>query len=129
LHNDETGINIKGKLRWLHSASNEKWTLFFPHDKRGTEAMEAMGILPHFKGIAVHDHWKPYLGFDCEHVLCNAHRAPEQAWNKWGESPLTRRVHHPRSKRAQTGLGAGRPSMGKEHEAASMGFPLAWTLR
>jgi transposase len=87
LHNDETGINIKGKLRWLHSASNEKWTLFFPHDKRGTEAMEAMGILPHFKGIAVHDHWKPYLGFDCEHALCNAHHLRElrRAWEQDGQ--------------------------------------------
>jgi transposase len=56
LHNDETGINAKGKLVWLHSASNEKWTLFFPHEKRGTEAMTAMGILPHFKGISMHDH-------------------------------------------------------------------------
>jgi transposase len=87
LHNDETGINVKGKLRWLHSASNEKWSLFFPHDKRGTEAMEAMGILPHFKGIAVHDHWKPYLRFDCEHALCNAHhlRELERAWEQDGQ--------------------------------------------
>lgn len=87
LHNDETGINVKGKLRWLHSASNEKWTLFSPHDKRGTEAMEAMGILPHFKGIAVHDHWKPYLRFDCEHALCNAHHLRElkRAWEQDGQ--------------------------------------------
>jgi len=87
LHNDETGINIKGKLRWLHSASNEKWTLFFPHEKRGIEAMEAMGILPHFKGISVHDHWKPYLRFDCEHALCNAHhlRELERAWEQDGQ--------------------------------------------
>jgi len=39
LHNDETGINVNGKLLWLHLASNEKWTLFLPHQKRGTDAM------------------------------------------------------------------------------------------
>ena len=83
----EKRINIKGKLRWLHSASNEKWTLFFPHERRGTEAMEAMGILPHFKGISVHDHWKPYLRFHCEHAFCNAHhlRELERAWEQDGQ--------------------------------------------
>jgi transposase len=87
LHNDETGINVNGKLKWLHSASNEKWTLFFPHEKRGTEAMEAMGILPHFKGISVHDHWKPYLRFPCDHAFCNAHhlRELERAWEQDGQ--------------------------------------------
>ena len=87
LHNDETGINVKGKLVWLHSASDEKWTFFFPHEKRGTEAMTAMGILPHFKGISMHDHWKPYLRFGCDHALCNAHhlRELERAWEQDGQ--------------------------------------------
>jgi transposase len=87
LHNDETGINVNGKLKWLHSASNEKWTLFFPHEKRGTEAIEAMGILPHFKGVSVHDHWRPYLRFHCEHAFCNAHhlRELERAWEQDGQ--------------------------------------------
>jgi len=39
VHADETGINVDGKRIWLHNASNEKWTLFFPHLKRGCEAM------------------------------------------------------------------------------------------
>lgn len=87
LHNDETGINIAGQLHWLHSASNEKWTLFFPHQRRGQEAMKDFGILPRFQGIAMHDHWTPYLGFDCEHALCNAHhlRELERAWEQDGQ--------------------------------------------
>lgn len=87
LHNDETGINISGHLRWLHSASNEKWTLFFPHEKRGKDAMVDFGILPQFKGVAIHDHWKPYLGFKCDHALCNAHhlRELERAWEQDGQ--------------------------------------------
>ena len=45
-----------------------------PHPQRGTEAMNAMGILPRFCGVALHDFWKPYLSFDsCHHVLCGAH--------------------------------------------------------
>jgi transposase len=39
--------------------------------------MDEMGILPEFKGHAVHDGWKSYPGYDCEHVLCNAHHLRE----------------------------------------------------
>ncbi len=56
VHADETGINIDGKRRWLHVASNDSWTYFFPHAKRGKEAMDAMGILPRFTGVLCHDH-------------------------------------------------------------------------
>jgi transposase len=56
VHADETGINIGGKRQWLHCASNELWTHFFPHQKRGVEAMNAIGILPAFRGTLCHDH-------------------------------------------------------------------------
>ncbi len=83
-HADETGINIDGKRRWLHCVSNNCWTYYLPHEKRGIEAMEAMGVLPSFKGILCHDHWKPYFKLDCQHVLCNAHhlRELERAWEQ-----------------------------------------------
>jgi len=77
LHVDETGINKNGDKYWLHSASNSLWTHFFPHEKRGTEAMDSIGILPKFKGILCHDHWKPYYTYDCTHALCNAHHLRE----------------------------------------------------
>ncbi|MDA8423163.1 MAG: IS66 family transposase [Nitrospiraceae bacterium] len=89
LHADETGVNIGGKLHWLHSASNAEWTCFFPHAKRGNEAMDAMGILPTFHGILCHDHWKPYFTYGILHALCNAHhlreleRAFEQDKQQW----------------------------------------------
>ena len=87
LHADETGININGKLHWLHTACNDKWTLFSPHTKRGHEAMEAMGILKHFSGTLIHDHWKSYFRYDCDHGLCNAHhlRELERAWEQDGQ--------------------------------------------
>lgn len=81
VNSDETGINIAGKRKWLHTACNEKWTHFFPHDKRGTEAMDDIGILPHFKGFLCHDHWKAYFKYDCSHVLCNAHHLRELEWS------------------------------------------------
>jgi len=80
LNVDETGININGKLHWLHTAGNDLWTLFFPHEKRGLEAMDAMGVLKHFRGILCHDHWKPYFNFKCLHALCNAHHVRELEW-------------------------------------------------
>jgi len=83
-HADETGVNINGDRRWLHCCSNDLWTLLYPHEKRGTEAMEEIGILPSFKGILVHDHWKPYYRYDCTHSLCNAHHLREltRAWEQ-----------------------------------------------
>jgi transposase len=54
------------------------------HDKRGGEAMAAMGVLPEYTGTLVHDHWKPYYQFPCHHALCNAHhlRELERAWEQ-----------------------------------------------
>ncbi len=73
----ETGINIGGKKLWLHCISNDDWTFYGPHEKRGSIAMNDMGILPRFKGTLCHDHWKPYYKFDCTHALCNAHHLRE----------------------------------------------------
>lgn len=73
MHNDETGINIRGILHWLHTAGNKDYTYLFPHKKRGTIAFDEIGILPEFKGVSVHDFWKPYERYNCSHAYCNAH--------------------------------------------------------
>lgn len=92
LHVDETGINVSGKLLWLHVTANEQWTYFYPHHKRGSEATNAIGILPHFKGTLCHDHWKCYFIYQCLHALCNAHhlreleRAFEQDQQSWAQA-------------------------------------------
>lgn len=91
IHSDETGINIVGTRRWLHNVSNDSFTCFYPHPKRGCEAMDEMGILPTYQGIICHDHWKPYFRYGGSHALCNAHhlreleRAVEQDNQKWAE--------------------------------------------
>ena len=91
-HADETGMNVNGKRLWLHCFSNSKWTLLFPHAKRGSEAMDDFDILPHFNGVLCHDHWKPYFKYACLHALCNAHhireltRAFEQDNQQWANA-------------------------------------------
>lgn len=84
LHADESGINIGGKRRWLRCLSNEALTWFYPHAKRGCDALDEMGILPVFNGVLCHDHWKPYYRYDCIHALCDARhlRELERAWEQ-----------------------------------------------
>ena len=86
-HADETSINIGGKRYWLHCVSNDGWTLYDVHEKRGTDAMNDIGVLPRFKGILCHDHWKSYYKIDCTHALCNAHHLREltRAWEQDGQ--------------------------------------------
>ncbi|MCA1681162.1 MAG: transposase, partial [Actinobacteria bacterium] len=77
-HFDETGARIAGRLGWVHSASTDKLTRYTAHARRGSEAIDAAGVLPAFEGVAVHDGWAPYRNYpDCEHGLCNIHHLRE----------------------------------------------------
>ena len=54
------------------------------HAKRGCEAIEAIeaiGIIPRYGGVAVHDCWASYLSYaHCDHALCGAHLLRELAF-------------------------------------------------
>ncbi len=62
-------------------ASTRRLTHYAVHAKRGTEATDAMGILPDYTGVSVHDGWKPYSRYTrCRHALCNSHHLRELAF-------------------------------------------------
>lgn len=92
LHADETSLNIDGKRHWLHVLSGTECTLLGLSPKRGTEAMNAMGVLPNFTGTLIHDHWKPYYTYGCTHAACNAHHlreltyAHEEEGQRWAKN-------------------------------------------
>ena len=67
---DETGLRVNGKLHWLHCASTDQLTDYLVHPRRGQEAIDQMDILPQLKGVACHDHWKPYFSYEAFTLQC-----------------------------------------------------------
>jgi len=77
-HFDETGFRTAGSLHWMHSASTPTDVLLTVHRRRGRKGMDAAGVLPRFRGTAVHDAWAPYDTYtEATHALCNAHALRE----------------------------------------------------
>ena len=93
LNCDETGVNVEGKLHWLHCICNPMWSYFTIHKKRGSVAMDEIGILPGLDSCTlIHDFWSSYLKYsNVEHAFCNAHierelvYAFETTHQKWAE--------------------------------------------
>jgi hypothetical protein len=77
IHCDETGARVRGRLHWFHSTSTPSLTYYSCQKHRGGAAMAKIGILSKHKGRAVHDGWKAYFLFPCDHSLCNAHHLRE----------------------------------------------------
>jgi transposase len=73
LHQDETGLYVAGQRHWMHVSSTEHLTHYAVHAKRGKEALDAIGILEGFAGVSVHDGWRSYWQYACQHALCNVH--------------------------------------------------------
>lgn len=79
VHFDETGGRVAGRLHWVHSASTALLTLLDCHRRRGTLAMDDLGVIGAMTGVAIHDGWRPYRRYDVVHALCNAHHLRELA--------------------------------------------------
>lgn len=70
---DETTTQVEKSRHHLHVVSSDKTTLLDVYKSRGIEAVEAMGVLKHYKGRLVHDCYSMYFGYPCKDVICNTH--------------------------------------------------------
>jgi transposase len=78
LHNDETGVRRAGAVAWAHVASTARLTHYAIQARRGRAATEAIGILPEYTGVSVHDGLGSYRAYTrCRHALCNIHHLRE----------------------------------------------------
>jgi transposase len=97
-HADESGIRVTGKLHWLHCLVTRDLTWLRSHAKRGSAAIEALGLLAGFKGTLVHDGLASYKELSCTHSLCNAHHLRElvfiheslgeKIWDDWAKQMM-----------------------------------------
>jgi transposase len=135
LHADETGVPINKIDHWLHCLCTPLLTFFAIHLKRGKEAIEAIGIIPKYKGWLMTDFLSSYLAFDnCLHTFCKSHLMRElvflfeqhqQSWakdlydlflemlqcmkdRKTRDAPLTKMEFHRWQRRYRNILQAGR---------------------
>jgi hypothetical protein len=97
LHADETTTRIGTTRigttrRWLHVACTDFLTLLHlaPRSRAGADAGK---VLPHYRGVLVHDSLSLYAGYNsCTHQLCGAHLIreltaaeedfPDQKWHQ-----------------------------------------------
>jgi transposase len=82
LHHDETGLRVAGaegaRLEWTHVTCTPTLTHYARHPARGATALEAIGILPGYPGVSVHDGWTSSRHFHtARHALCTAHHLRE----------------------------------------------------
>lgn len=98
-HVDETSVHINGLLRWVHVNATDWLTLYSWQHKRGAEGIEAIGLLPHFTGRAMHDRWTSYDRYPCAHSLCGAHLirdaifVAEQEKQPWAKAMVDHLLH------------------------------------
>jgi transposase len=88
-HQDETGLSVAGKRHWVQVSATATLRHDAAHPKRGKEALGAIGILPNFQGVSVHDGWRSYWADACQHATCTVHllrdltflwEEPQQDW-------------------------------------------------
>lgn len=113
LHFDETGSRIKNHTSWVHIVTSKNLFYLYPHEKRGIDAIIDGGIMPNYRGIAIHDHWKSYFAFqNCDHAECVQHimRNLQSIVDSTGDSwamqmmELLRHYYHQRKQLQEKGI-------------------------
>lgn len=81
VHFDESGLRVKQKNQWVHSAGTERATHYHLDEKRGTIGIDNAGILPNRLGKSVHGDWSAYYTYEnADRASCNAHHLREFAF-------------------------------------------------
>lgn len=100
IHTDETGVNCNKSNKWFHVVTTDVATFLSVHPKRGKDAMDAIGVLPHYRGTAVHDMWASYFRYkEIRHAVCNAHLireltfAYEEFKQRWAKKLISLLCH------------------------------------
>lgn len=78
VHCDETGSRVGTQMHWIHCVSSQLYTFVSLQEKRGKEALDAIGFLTTYVGTVVHDCLSSYWLMDEEnekltHAVCNGH--------------------------------------------------------
>lgn len=73
VHADETGIFCENTLHWVHVTGTSHLTHLQMHNKRGSEAIDAIGIIGSLRGRLIHDFWLAYFKYAIKHGMCNSH--------------------------------------------------------
>lgn len=85
-------LEMRKKNHWIHVCSGGAITLKFMHEKCRQQAMAAIGVIPRYAGVIIHDCRASYLTYEhCDQGLCGAHllreltfivQADRHAWAK-----------------------------------------------
>jgi transposase len=74
IHADETVLRVGKNLKYVHVASTGSLTHYGYEGGRGKAAIDAIAIVPNYKGVMVRDAYPAYDAYQsCKHGLCNAH--------------------------------------------------------
>ena len=125
IHVDETGLRVNKQCYYVHLTSTPKLTHYLVDPHRGKAAVEAIDILPRYRGTCVHDGWPIYSLYSrCTHALCGAHLLRELVFfieanaeqKSWAE-PLKRLLLEIKSE-VERGREAGQRRLDAERQSA-----------
>jgi transposase len=74
VHFDETPTRVGKAKAYFHVACTELLTFLHADITRGLDAVERVGVLPGYRGTAIHDRLAMYFNYtDAKHGICAAH--------------------------------------------------------